>query len=90
VASYSSTRVPQPILPYYAFAMKGVRVHMVQAMNMPRGVRDAGARTILALLDRGVLRPRIARRFTLRDIAEAHELLEGGGAIGNLVIEFPV
>jgi NADPH:quinone reductase len=89
VASYSSTRVREPILPYYAFAIKGVRLHMLQAMNMPRSVRDAGARTILALLDRGMLRPRIARRFPLGDIASAHEQMERGDAIGNIIVEFP-
>jgi NADPH:quinone reductase len=89
IASYSSTRVREPVLPYYAFAMKGVRLHMLQAMNMPRTVRDAGARTIVALLARGMLRPRIARRFSLGEIVIAHELMERGGAIGNIVVEFP-
>ena len=44
VASYSSTRVREPVLPYYAFGLKGVKLHFVQGMNMPRAVREAGAR----------------------------------------------
>jgi NADPH2:quinone reductase len=87
VASYSSTRVREPVLPYYAFALKGVRLHFVQGMNMPRAVRDAATRTLVALLERGMLRPRIARRFPLREIAAAHELVESGRAIGNAVVE---
>jgi NADPH:quinone reductase len=46
VASYSSTRVREPVLPYYAFGLKGVRLHFVQGMNMPRAIREAGARTM--------------------------------------------
>jgi NADPH:quinone reductase-like Zn-dependent oxidoreductase len=41
----------------------------------------------VALLERGMLRPRIARRLPLRDIAAAHELVEAGTAIGTVVVE---
>jgi NADPH2:quinone reductase len=87
IASYSSTRVREPVLPYYAFGLKGVRLHFVQGMNMPRAIREAGARTIVALLERGMLRPRIAARFPLPEIAAAHECVEAGTAIGNVVVE---
>jgi NADPH2:quinone reductase len=87
VASYSSTRVREPVLPYYAFGLKGVRLHFVQGMNMPRHIREAGARTIVALAERGMLQPRIARRFALSEIAAAHELVEGGQAVGNVLVE---
>ncbi|HJU32747.1 MAG TPA: NADPH:quinone reductase [Hyphomicrobiaceae bacterium] len=87
VASYSSTRVREPVLPYYAFGLKGVRLHFVQGMNMPRAIREAAARTIVALTGRGMLMPRIAATFALGDIAAAHECVEGGRAIGNVVVE---
>ena len=87
IASFSSTRVREPVLPYYAFGLKGVRLHFVQGMNMPRTIREAGARTIVALLERGMLRPRIAERFPLREIAAAHECVEAGTAVGNVVVE---
>jgi NADPH2:quinone reductase len=87
VASYSSTRVREPVLPYYAFGLKGVRLHFVQGMNMPRAIRESAARTILALLERGMLKPRIARIFPLSEIAAAHECVEAGQAIGNIVVE---
>jgi NADPH:quinone reductase-like Zn-dependent oxidoreductase len=87
IASYSSTRVREPVLPYYAFGLKGVRLHFVQGMNMPRTIREAGARTIVALLQRGMLRPRIARQFPLREVAAAHECVEAGTIVGNVVVE---
>ena len=87
VASYSSTRVREPVLPYYAFGLKGVRLHFVQGMNMPSAIREGAARTIVALLERGMLKPRIARIFPLSEIAAAHERVEAGQAMGNIVIE---
>jgi NADPH:quinone reductase-like Zn-dependent oxidoreductase len=87
IASYSSTRVREPVLPYYSFGLKGARLHFVQGMNMPRTIREAGARTIVALAERGMLKPRIARTFPLREIAASHELVEEGSAIGNVVVE---
>ena len=44
---------------------------------------------LAALLDRGVLQHRIAQRAPLAQIVQAHELVETGKAIGNVVIELP-
>ncbi|MGI9426734.1 MAG: NADPH:quinone reductase [Hyphomicrobiaceae bacterium] len=89
LASYSSTRVREPVFAYYDFAMKGCRLHLVQAMTMPNAVRVEAARVIMALLSRDMLKPRIAHTFALDDIADAHELLESGTAIGNIVVTLP-
>lgn len=86
LASYSSTRVREPVFRYYDFAIKGCRIHLVQATTMPAEIRHAGLKTISALLDRGLLVPRLARSFPLAGIAQAHELMEAGGAIGNIVV----
>jgi NADPH:quinone reductase-like Zn-dependent oxidoreductase len=57
---------------------------------MPSAIRGEASRVIGALLDRGLLVPRIARRFTLPEIAGAHELLESGDALGNIVVTLPI
>jgi NADPH2:quinone reductase len=90
LASYSSTRVREPVFRYYDFAAKGCRIHLVQATTMPSAIRGEASRVIGALLDRGLLVPRIARRFTLPEIAGAHELLESGDALGNIVVTLPI
>ncbi len=79
----------EPVFAYYDFAMKGCRLHLVQAMTMPNAVRVAAGKVITALLSRGMLKPRIAHTFALDDIADAHELLESGNAIGNIVVTIP-
>jgi NADPH2:quinone reductase len=49
--------------------------------------RAAGLAELACLLDEGRLSHTIARRMPLKDIAAAHELLEGGEAIGNVVLD---
>jgi NADPH:quinone reductase len=87
VASYSSTRVREPVLPYYGFALRGARLLLLQAGNMPEDIRQAAARTISALLSRGRLRPRLGASVPLDSIAMAHDLLESGKVVGNIVID---
>lgn len=85
VAAYSSSSVRKPVLPYYAFAMKGAALRFVQGMLLTREEREAGARTISSLLERGALRHRVAATFPLDEIAEAHAAAEAG-AIGKVVV----
>ena len=86
VACYSSTSNRMPTLPYYAFALKGCTLHLLQGARMPDRVQQDGARVIAGLLCRGHLRPQIAATFTLDATAAAHDLLESGGAVGNIVV----
>jgi len=89
VAAYSSTRVREPVLPYYAFAMKGARLRFVQGMLLTPEIREAGARTLGALMARGLLRHTIAAEFPHARIAEAHALQEAGGHIGKVLVRSP-
>ncbi|MBL8589924.1 MAG: NADPH:quinone reductase [Methylobacteriaceae bacterium] len=86
VASYSSSRVREPTLPYYAFARKGVTLHFVQGMLLTHERAGAGIRDATALLERGRLVHPIARTFPLAETAAAHELQEGGVAIGKILV----
>jgi NADPH2:quinone reductase len=86
VACYSSTSNRTPTFPYYAFALKGCILHLLQGSRMPERVEQEGARVIAGLLRRGHLRPQIAATFPLEETAGAHELMESGTAIGNIVV----
>lgn len=89
IASYSSTRVPEPTLPYYPLAYKGVTVRFVQAYLLPPEARARAVRDITETLRSGQLRPAIAATFPLDRIAEAHALAESGTALGNVVLDLP-
>lgn len=87
IASYSSTRVPEPTLPYYPLAYKGVTVRFVQAYLLPAKARAQAVRDISDMLRSGHLKPAIAETFPLDRIADAHALAESGAVIGNVVLD---
>ncbi len=87
IASYSSTRVPEPVLPYYLLAYKGVMVRFVQAYLLPPPARAQANADITEALMAGALRPNIAATFPLDRIADAHAVAESGKAIGNVVLD---
>jgi len=88
VAAYSSTSDKRPALDYYAFALKGATLRFVQGGKLTDAQRDAAAKTILALLEAGRLRPDIAASLAFEDAAQAHEMVERG-AEGNVVVRLP-
>jgi len=49
--------------------------------------RRAAIAELTTLLQDGALRHSIGRRFPLRDIASAHDAVEGGKVVGNVVVE---
>lgn len=87
IASYSSTRVREPLLPYYALAGRGARLNLLQAGNMPAAIRADAARTVVALMRKDLLHPRIAEIVPFDETARAHDLVEAGKTIGNVVVE---
>lgn len=86
IASYSSSRVRELVLPYYAFAMKGVTLHFVQGMLLSHDRARDGIRDVTALLEGQRLVYPIAAVFPLAQIAAAHELMESGAAIGKVLL----
>jgi NADPH2:quinone reductase len=87
IASYSSTAVPEPVLPYYAFAFKGATLRFVQGNLLTSAARRASIDAITAALREGWLKATIARRFPLAEIAAAHECQESGTAMGKVVVD---
>lgn len=86
IASYSSSRAREPVVPYYAFAMKGVTLHFVQGMLLTHERARGGIRDVTALLEARRLVHPIAAVFSLHQTAAAHELMEGGTAIGKVLV----
>jgi NADPH2:quinone reductase len=87
IATYSSTRVPEPVLPYYELAFRGVTVWFVQGYLIPPGARAAAVRDLDTWLSDGSLETRIAARFPLEETAASHAAAEAGDLIGNVVVE---
>jgi NADPH:quinone reductase len=86
IASYSSTAQPEPVLPYYPLAYKGVTLRLVQAYILPERARALALDDIGQGLRDRALQHRIAAVFPLEETAAAHELQERGEAAGNVVV----
>ncbi|MBM3372284.1 MAG: NADPH:quinone reductase [Betaproteobacteria bacterium] len=86
IASYSSTSVPEPTFPYYPLAYKGVNLRLVQGFNLPEAARAWAQADIARWCAAGQLRHAIAAVHPLEQIALAHEAVESGQAMGNVVL----
>ncbi|MCL4744182.1 MAG: NADPH:quinone reductase [Burkholderiaceae bacterium] len=87
IASYSSTRVREPVLPYYELAPKGVVLRFVQGMILSEATRAAGARLLNVLIARSILIHPPLHRFPLERTADAHEALERGASPGKVLVD---
>ena len=80
----SARDVPMPFGPLI-FKNIGVRFFIVYHLSAEDRARALAHLT--ALLARGALQHNIAERLPLERIADAHALVEGGKALGNVVLE---
>jgi NADPH2:quinone reductase len=89
IATYSSTQVREPVLPFYPLMFKDITVRFVLVYTMPETAKHQAAEDITRFLQTGKLKHRVAEQHSLADIARAHEAIERGGVPGCVVIEIP-
>ena len=87
IATYSSGESNNPQVPFLPFLLKNTLVRFVLVYAMPKQAHQAAARDITTCLEQGVLKHLIAQQLPLSEIVAAHEAVEKGEAIGNVVIE---
>ena len=75
--------IPVPFLP---MIVKNVGVKFFIVYNLEREARRRAIAHLTSMLERGSLQHNIAARLPLAEIATAHELVEQGRAIGNVVV----
>lgn len=86
IATYSSDAVAEPVVPFTSMLMKDLTVRFVLIYEVPQSARDQAARDINRLIAAGKLKHQIAEVFPLERIAEAHERMEEGRAVGKLLV----
>lgn len=87
IATYSSTVVSEPTLPFRDMMFMDLTVRMVIVYAMPESAKQAAVADTVAALREGKLTHRIAHVLPLADIARAHELIEQGGFGGCVVMQ---
>lgn len=84
IAAFSSSAVPRPVLPYYDFAFKGANLRFIQGGALSASADSAAEVAIETHADS--LRVAVGAEFPLADTAEAHERVESGKVLGNVVV----
>ncbi|MDG0978806.1 MAG: NADPH:quinone reductase [Halieaceae bacterium] len=87
IATYSSTQIAAPQLPFRDMMFMDLTVRMVIVYAMPEAAKDAAVNDTFAALEAGWMQHRIAHRVPMNQPAKAHELIEQGGFGGCVVIE---
>lgn len=76
-----------PVFPLLAFIFRDVNVRFQQCSLMPMSLREEGTRRIMQWCRNGQIVHAIGRIFPLDDVAQAHEAVESGSVIGNILLE---
>jgi NADPH:quinone reductase len=77
---------PEISVPFVPAILKNVTVAFFIVYNLAPADRERATATLTAQLVDGALRHNIAARLPLEEIAQAHELVESGQAVGNVVL----
>jgi len=86
IATYASTNVPEPTLPFFQMMYKDITIRCVIVYAMPESAKDHAIADIDAALSANALQHRIAHTLPLDRIAESNELVEQGNIRGAVVL----
>jgi len=86
IATYSSTVLPEPSLPFRTMMFMDLTVRMVIVYAMPETAKAQAVVDTQALLAEGELRHRIAQTLPFSEMARAHKIIEEGSVRGCVVV----
>lgn len=85
VAIYGSS-APETSIPFQFLLQNSIALRFFLVYQMPPQLRARATADITRMLERSELIHNVAQTFDLRDIAAAHEAVESGKAMGNIVV----
>ena len=86
IATYSSTQVTEPKLPFFQMMYKDITVRMIIVYAMPEDAKELAIADIDKALSAGELQHRIAHTMPLDDIAKGNEIVEQGSIRGAVIL----
>lgn len=78
---------PQLQLPFYPLIVKNLQMKCFMVYHLETADRQRAQAQLHRWLQTGALQHNIAQRFDLHDIVAAHECVEQGAAVGNVVVQ---
>ena len=88
VAIYGSG-APEASIPFQFLLQNNIALKFFLVYLMPPEMRARATADITRLLEQGALVHNVAQTFDLADIVAAHEAVESGKAMGNIVVRMP-
>jgi NADPH:quinone reductase-like Zn-dependent oxidoreductase len=86
IATYSSTQVREPALPFLKMMFMDLTVRMVIVYAMPESAKTQAVEDIQRLLEENKLSHRIAYALSFDELPRAHEIIEQGGNGGCVIV----
>jgi len=86
IATYSSTQVTEPKLPFFQMMYKDVTIRLVIVYAMPEAAKAQAIADIEKALSADTLQHRIAHTLPLEDVARSNELVEQGSIRGAVIL----
>jgi len=87
IGTYASMSEHRPVVDFYPLMMNNITIRMVEIYaQTPERFVEICASVNAALSDRALM-PRIDSTFALDDMIAAHERVESGQQMGNVIIE---
>lgn len=80
---------PQVATPFFPMIVKNIHMQYFIVYNLGAADRQRAQAQLQRWLELDVLRHAIAQRHTLADVAGAHEQVESGRVMGNVVLSLP-
>ncbi|MDA8826145.1 NADPH:quinone reductase [Luminiphilus sp.] len=89
IATYASTRVPEPTLPFRTLMFMDLTLRLVIVYDMPEAAKQQAIEDTQGALAADTLRHRLSAVLPFEEMAQAHERIEAGGAKGCVVVSVP-
>tara|TARA_B100000900_G_C20543116_1_gene701369 strand:+ start:75 stop:1055 length:981 start_codon:yes stop_codon:yes gene_type:complete len=86
IATYASTSVMEPVLPFYNLMFNGIKIDTYLIYSISNNDRKKVVDGISNALNQGAINHMIAKSYTTDEIIDAHEALESGSMIGNIIV----
>lgn len=80
---------PNVTLPFFPLIVKNVALRFFIVFNLAADDRRRAIAALSAFLERNALTHNVGERVPLAEIARAHELVESGRHVGNVVVSIP-
>ena len=86
IATYSSMTDMNPSIPFVRMMFMDITIRMVLVYEMPKEAKEHAAKDITTMLSQNRFDNRVAKEYSLDDIASAHTLIESGRPHGSVII----